>query len=665
MRFFARFVTILLFAGFGLQLTSPMSAQTPLPPIEAYGELPTVSSMAISPDGSRLAFIQRNGENNTLRVLDLADGMKAIYGGDIGKAKTINIEWAGNKHVIFRIFDTFRIYNNSRKTKYSAAFSINVDKGTNVALLSNNRRFSQRGKKDAVEIFPNQSGLGQIIAHRKGTNDVFMPAYVGSEFSDPTYDVVRVDLDTGRPKPHARGELKGAGWIVDTDGTVLAREVYDNKSNLYSLYTRRNGTEETIMEVESNRGPAGLVGVTPDRSSLIMFLRNNKGFNELRRMDFNGKYSAPEMSRENTEIEYVLRDTNQVVFGVAYAGLQPSYDFFDEQLAADVKAMQDKAPEASVRLESWSDNFTRLIFYIEGTGFAGNYILLDRATSETLTLTSSRPNIPTDAIGDVLTIEYKAKDGLKIPGVMTVPHGKEISNLPAIIMPHGGPESHDKVAFDFIAQYFASRGYLVLQPNFRGSDGFGTKFTEAGYGGWGGVMQQDITDGVAALVKGGMIDPERVCIVGWSYGGYAALAGGAFTPDLYKCVAAIAPVSDLPRMMFDEKNDHGKDHWVLGYWADAIARGDATRDTLRAKSPAMFADNFKAPVLLIHGKDDLVVKLTQSNRMKKALEKAGKDVDMITVKGGDHSLLSPGSRLRVLQALDEFVEANIGPHSAG
>ena len=126
MRFFVRFVTILLFAGFGPQLTSPMSAQTPLPPIEAYGELPTISSMAISPDGSRLAFIQRNGENNTLRVLDLADGMKAIYGGDIGKAKTINIEWAGNKHVIFRIFDTFRIYNNSRKTKYSAAFSINV-----------------------------------------------------------------------------------------------------------------------------------------------------------------------------------------------------------------------------------------------------------------------------------------------------------------------------------------------------------------------------------------------------------------------------------------------------------------------------------------------------------------------------------------------------------
>ena len=157
-----------------------------------------------------------------------------------------------------------------------------------------------------------------------------------------------------------------------------------------------------------------------------------------------------------------------------------------------------------------------------------------------------------------------------------------------------------------------------------------------------------------------MIDPDKVCIVGWSYGGYAALAGGAFTPDLYKCVVAIAPVADLPKLLIDEKNDHGRNHWVVSYWERAIANGDATRDTLKTKSPINFADNFSAPVLLVHGKDDLVVKYSQSTRMKKALEKAKKDVKLISMKGEDHSLSTPGARLEALEAVNAFVEKHIG-----
>jgi dipeptidyl aminopeptidase/acylaminoacyl peptidase len=216
-----------------------------------------------------------------------------------------------------------------------------------------------------------------------------------------------------------------------------------------------------------------------------------------------------------------------------------------------------------------------------------------------------------------------------------------------------------------MAQYFASRGYLVFQPNFRGSDGFGAAFTKAGYGGWGGIMQQDITDGLETLNNTGMIDPDRVCIVGGSYGGYAALAGGAFTPEIYKCIGAIAPVSDLPRMLIDEKRDHGKDHWVVSYWEEAIAQGDANRDFLKERSPAYHAEQFQAPVLLIHGRDDLVVKINQSERMKKALERADKNVKLVRMKGEDHGLSSPGARLEALQALDAFIAEHIGPHPNG
>jgi len=513
-----------------LMSSGAISAQSNLPPIEAYGDLETISFMSISADGNKLAYIQRNEEKSILVIHDLT-GQIAKYAIGIGDLKVNGVRWAGADHVVLHAFETIRINKAVNKTRYTGAYSVNINNKKVVQLL-----------RGTDKLFPNQSGLGRIIGNEEGSANVFMPAYMGDPQYQPRYSLLKVNLDTGKGRMHVRGEEDGAGWLVDTDGTILAQETYNNKTDKYVLRTKRSGKWEDVLDFESDRGARGLVGVTPDRSALVMFLRNSEGYNELRRMDFDGEYSAPEMSRENTEIVDVLRDTNNVVFGVAYGGLQPSYDFFDKDLAADVKKMQDNAPEASVTLVSWSDNFERLTFYIEGSGFAGDYFLMDRKTSQISAIGISRPNIAKEHIGEVLTLEYAASDGLNIPAIMTIPNGAEMKNLPAIIMPHGGPETHDSVGFDWMAQYFASRGYLVLQPNFRGSDGFGTAFTEAGYGGWGGVMQQDITDGVAALKDSGMIDPDRVCIIGWSYGGYAALAGGAFTPDLYNFFSMRRPI---------------------------------------------------------------------------------------------------------------------------
>jgi dipeptidyl aminopeptidase/acylaminoacyl peptidase len=233
--------------------------------------------------------------------------------------------------------------------------------------------------------------------------------------------------------------------------------------------------------------------------------------------------------------------------------------------------------------------------------------------------------------------------------------------LPLIVMPHGGPETYDSVSFDYLAQFFASRGYLVLQPNFRGSDGFGDGHRKAGHGEWGGKMQDDITDGVNLLVKYKWADPNKVCIIGGSYGGYAALAGGAYTPDLYKCVAAIAPVADLASMLAAEKREHGRNSWVYGYWSNLI--GDRSKDRARidAVSPVNAAANFKAPVLLIHGSEDDTVPFNQSVKMEEALKRAGKTVKLVKLKGEDHFLSSSQMRLQALRELDAFVAAAIGP----
>ncbi len=266
-----------------------------------------------------------------------------------------------------------------------------------------------------------------------------------------------------------------------------------------------------------------------------------------------------------------------------------------------------------------------------------------------------------DDVGEVVTIEYKARDGLKIPALVTLPPQIQApAKLPLVVIPHGGPELYDAVGFDWMTQYFASRGYLVFQPNFRGSSGFGTAFRDAGYGEWGGKMQDDITDGVARLVKSNWADPDRICIIGVSYGGYAALAGGAYTPDLYRCVAAIAPVSDVEMMLQKIRKEVGSKSLTLKYWEEYIGDLSEEKEKLRRISPANNATAFVAPVLLIHGDGDTVVPFVQSRKMEDALKAAGKSVALVKLKGEDHWLSKSETRLQTLRELDRFVAETIG-----
>ena len=277
-------------------------------------------------------------------------------------------------------------------------------------------------------------------------------------------------------------------------------------------------------------------------------------------------------------------------------------------------------------------------------------------------LRPSQINIPTNAMAVMMDIKYQARDDLQIQAILSAPPNFDAESsdpLPAIILPHGGPASYDRFDFDWMAQYFANRGYMVLQPNFRGSEGFGQAFEDAGRGEWGGKMQDDISDGLNALVSSKLVDPERVCIVGSSYGGYAALAGAVFTPKLYKCVIAIAPVSDLNRMLRDEKRDHGRHHWVLSYWENAMADGDARQNKLRSISPVRFAEDVTAPVLLLHGDDDTIVPLSQSTMMKSALERAGKQVELVKLKGEDHWLSVADTRMQTLREMDRFISEHL------
>jgi dipeptidyl aminopeptidase/acylaminoacyl peptidase len=224
--------------------------------------------------------------------------------------------------------------------------------------------------------------------------------------------------------------------------------------------------------------------------------------------------------------------------------------------------------------------------------------------------------------------------------------------LPAIVLPHGGPAARDYPEFDWWAQAFASRGYAVFQPNFRGSTGYGPKLERAGDGQWGRAMQTDISDGLADLVRQGLVDPKRVCIMGGSYGGYAALAGVTLQKGLYRCAVSVAGVSDLQDLAKREIHDSDQDQ-ILSRQLD---RQLGPFDALKAVSPIRLADHADAPILLIHGKDDTVVPYAQSVAMEKALKQQGKPVEFVTLPGEDHWLSRGATRLQMLTAADAFIE---------
>jgi dipeptidyl aminopeptidase/acylaminoacyl peptidase len=262
------------------------------------------------------------------------------------------------------------------------------------------------------------------------------------------------------------------------------------------------------------------------------------------------------------------------------------------------------------------------------------------------------------APAEIKPISYSAADGLKIPGFLTLPPGTAGKNLPLIVFPHGGPAAADMLDFDWWAQAMAAQGYAVLQPNFRGS-ALDTRFIEAGFGEWGRKMQTDLSDGVRYLASQGIIDPKRVCIVGASYGGYAALAGVTLDPGVYRCAVSVAGISDMRRFR----------EWVRGvgwgrdlrYWDRFIGTSDKNDPALLAISPIEHVSAVTAPVLLIHGRDDTVVPFEQSDVMESALKRAGKKVELVTMKHEDHWLSHSETRLQMLEACVKFLKENNPP----
>ena len=623
----------------------PVRAETTAiqaPSVDVYGQLPKISMMVISPSGEKIAYRVTENERDAFVAYDLK-AKKIIAGVNLKDIRPSTAYFIEENTLIFVVDHNTRIMGYRGRHNVSVAFSYDIQSQKLVQLLIPGR-----------DIHDGQTQVGRIVGVSRDKEYVFMPTY----FDAANYGLAKVKLNTrSRPRSMRRGARDATDFFMHNEA-VIARERFHNERNLHRVEAFVDGGWREIFREETEVRHRSFNGVTADGKHLIMVKEAENGRWAYYKMALaDGAISGPLYNPENKDIEQVITDINRVVYGVRYSGFKPTYQFFDPAVQKQVDNLLGLFPDEAVYILDHTPNWDSIIFLLTGNSSANDYYVYRNGKVQFLA--APYPNIAVEQINLSVVTQLKARDGLNIPTLVTVPNNREPANLPTILLPHGGPESYDKYGFNWLVQYFASQGYLVVQPQFRGSTGFGREHTLAGRGEWGRKMQDDLTDAINVLAKAGYVDKSRVCIVGISYGGYAALAGAAFTPELYQCAVAINGVSDVKRMLRNEKRDNGKGHWVVEYWQKLLTEGKLAEDHLEQISPINFVEKVKAPVLLIHGERDKVVPYQHSEYMYDELKDAGKPVTYVELEKGDHYLSRGANRVEALHAIDRFVKQHL------
>jgi dipeptidyl aminopeptidase/acylaminoacyl peptidase len=468
----------------------------------------------------------------------------------------------------------------------------------------------------------------------------------------------RVDLDKLTTKLIDAEAQDSNDWAVDAVGEVLARSEYDGREARWRLKVKTEQGWKTLNAHEAPVERPDLSGLGRDGGTVLV-RQIEDGRPVLREITRGAAVWGDPLSMD--AYGRLLKDpaTHTLIGTYALINDESRYVFFDPRDQKVWKAILAAYPGERVDLVSWSADRKRIVVRVDSPTEGPAFALVDLGSRNATWLGQEFVGIGPEDISPVRPIRFKAQDGMDITGYLTLPRGRDPRNLPVVVFPHGGPASRDTLGFDWWAQAMASRGYAVLQVNFRGSDGFGWDFMKAGFGEWGRKMQTDLSDGLRHVASQGFVDPKRACIVGASYGGYAALAGVTLQQGIYRCAASVAGPSDLPRMIGWSRQQSG--HSAQRYWLRFMGAENVRDDALDAISPALLADKAQAPILLIHGRDDTVVPLDQSRRMSEALKKAGRADELVVLPGDDHWLSRGATRLQMLQSVVGFLEKHNPP----
>lgn len=638
---------VVLFAMLGPVLP-PAYAEPP--PLGAYGNLPEVEHSAISPGGDGLAVIAQVGGDRQLLLFDAQRSLRSK--ASLGDIKLRDLRWAGEDRVIVVKRSTQALGPEFTADKHEFLSAIIVP--------------SDASK--AQTIFANRPAMIQAVfgdygsRHVQGRWQVFFSGVeytrriaTGStlaayEMTNGNAALFAIDVESNQPRriAPAAAANHGRGWLVDGNGAVAATLDLDERSGRWNIV---NAAGLTLAEGLDLQGRMKLVSLGKDGTTLIY-----RTFDEaaektrLYEVALHGGASSEVFANGGLADIYVDPVNGRLLGYLDERSNRPI--LFDQKQQAILQRIFRAFAKANVTIEGWTPDFSHVLFRTSGNGDSGTWYDVDTGTFKAVSIGAERPDIPPAQVGPISTVPYAASDGLQLDGILTLPPGKPARNLPVVMLPHGGPHAHDTATFDWLAQAFASRGYAVFQPNFRGSTNRDEAFRRAGYGQWGRKMQSDISDGLAELARQGIVDARRACIFGASYGGYAALAGVTLQQGLYRCAVAVAPVSDLGDMYWTEYRESGENAMIQRSLRASL--GNPAR--FAEVSPRRNAARADAPILLIHGQDDTVVRFKQSAAMADALKDAGKPHELVVLREEDHWLSRAGTRKQMLEATMRFVQ---------
>jgi dipeptidyl aminopeptidase/acylaminoacyl peptidase len=627
-------------------------------PLEAYGRLPVMGQVALSPDGTRVAFVQPVDGKHVVMVDQV--NPPAVITALVGSTQKVrSLIWADNDHLlVVKSQSGFAREVESARTEWYLVQSLDLRTRKVTALLNQDH---DNAPTTRIRGTPTMNVvLGEPEARRVGGRPMVFARGVAFVDSQGAPALISIDLNSNQEKVLEKAQTdQDRYWIIDQKGAAVAQVTYDRIGHLLSVHLKRGGAWVNAFTVEALNDPPSVAGFSPDGASLVLSMIKD-GQVEYRPLTLaDGKLGDPtnQYGALSTLIEDPL--TQRVIGGVKM-GMEPEYVFFDPKDQAAWNAVAGAFPGEDVELVSWSDDRTKVVVQVTGLLHGVVYQLVDLTARKAAEIGAVYQDLKADDLAEVHLANYRAGDGRAIQSFLTLPNGREAKDLPLIVLPHGGPAARDSTGFDWWAQALASRGYAVLQPQFRGSSGFGWELESAGFGQLGRKMQSDLSDGVKALASKGIIDPKRVCIVGASYGGYAALAGVTMEQGVYRCAVAVAGVSDMRRLVGGRYADDERSLGVR-YWNRFVGAKDANDPVYDQISPVKHAAKADAPILLIHGRDDTVVPIEQSQRMADALKSAGKPVELVILPSEDHWLSREETRVKMLQATVAFVEAKNPP----
>jgi dienelactone hydrolase len=636
------------------------SAQTP-PPASAFARLPATVQAVISPNGQNVAILGGAPADRTLSfsVIDKS-GLNVLKLGDV---ETISVTWAGDSYAIARVavFDrlgprnTYRLVRNIAVMP-DAKVASTLLKGDQIsAYLISQPIVGVVDDPQKPKVIVQGLTLAQGLAHDANTN-----LRRKGEDGDPRIAALfATDPATGKGAQIERGDYDTEGWDVDLSGQARVMIKIDELTGDYKLMARPKGVTTPWTLIQSGKADlAGrYLGYSDPDDAVYLLTDTAAGYQIVRRKLAGGAVEPVGAPMKGATPWLKWDPIRQTVLGVGQ-GDGAKFQWLDSDFGGVAASLTRAFKGKSVSIQSWSRDRSRMIFKVEAADSPPVWYLFDRTRKEVSPVGESYPELANVAMGRTRFMTYKARDGLMIPAYVTVPAGAgAAAKLPLIVLPHGGPDSQDDDGFDYLTQFLVSRGYAVLRPQYRGSTGFGAELEAAGGGEWGGKMQTDLLDGVAALAASGEVDPNRVCIVGMSFGGYSALHGAVFSPGSYRCAASIAGVSDLGLLVGEAGSNYGftsKSYMLL----KQEIQGAAGFNTDRV-SPLKNAEKAGVPILLLHGDQDTVVRVEHSKRMAEALRKAGKPVEYVTLTDDNHYLTKTASRLQVLEALDAFLAKNL------